>query len=346
MTDSSNCFQNILLATDFSDAAAVAVDSAARIARRCEAKLTIVHVVPDAVVSYAMLDYAEAGVGWAPPPDEMARLQKNLREGAEQQLRKLVLEMRTGGLDIETEVLVGVPYLSIVEAVKQKGHDLVVVGTRGMSAIKRVFVGSTATRLARACPAPVWIARSSLPEGPPTILAAVDFSPMSERIVSVSAAVAAALTAKLHVLHVYDTEELYGAPTISDEVRAEFSYYRRRARRNAFERLEQLLEAQSMDHGTATFHVSQGNPYQVINSTAKRLDVGLVVMGSVGRRGLSALLIGNTAEKVLHTSDRSLLVIKPVEVAAELPEDDEMSIARRELPVAAASVDRPHWKLD
>lgn len=196
------------------------------------------------------------------------------------------------------------------------------------------------------CPVPVWVARGGLPDKTQTVLAAVDFSPVSERIVAVSASVASALNARLHVLHVYDTNELYGAPTISDETRAEFSYYRRRVRREAFGRLEQLVESKAADHGTATFHVAQGNPYQVINSTARRLEVSLVVMGSVGRRGLSALLIGNTAEKVLHTLDRSLLVIKPDAIAAKLPQEEGISISRRALPVAAASVDRPHWKLD
>ncbi len=338
MTKLSKCFENILVATDFSDAAGAAVDTAVPIARRCGAKLTFAHVVPDAAASLAMANYGDGGGPlWVPTPEDAARLQNELREGAEQRLRKLVLEMRTGGLDLATEVLTGEPYESIIEAVKQKGIDLVVVGTRGMSAIKRVFVGSTATRLARMCPVPVWVARGGLPDNAQTVLAAVDFSPVSERIVSVSASMAAALNARLHVLHVYDTNELYGAPTISDETRAEFSYYRRRARREAFGRLERLVESQAADHGTATFHVAQGTAHRVINSTARRLDAGLVVMGSVGRRGLSAFFIGNTAEKVLHTLHRSLLVIKPLEFEAKSPKAENAGAQRRELQATVAS---------
>ena len=342
MTDSLHCFQNILLATDFSDAAAVALDTAVEVARRCEARLTVAHVVPDAAISLAMPDYG-GNTAWAPTADDVARLQGHLCEGAEQRLRKLVLEMRGGGLELGTKVLVGVPYLSITEAVKQGDFDLVVVGTRGMSAVKRVFVGSTATRLARVCPAPVWIARRPFTDSAQTILAAVDFSPVSDQVISMAASLASALQARLHVVHVYDTQELYGAPTVSDETRAEFSYYRRRMRREAFARLEQLLESKSIDHATATFHVAQGNPYQVINSTARRLDVGLVVMGSVGRRGISALLIGNTAEKVLHTLDHSLLVIKPPEFAVSLPKVVAASSQLPELPVAAASAAKRRW---
>ncbi|HEX7378593.1 MAG TPA: universal stress protein [Pirellulales bacterium] len=332
MNRSSMSFQNILLATDFSDVAEVALQSAVKIARRCEAKLTIAHVVPDAVTALAV---SAPEVVWAPTVEDVARLQKDLCEGAEERLCNLAAEVHRG-LDLDTTVLIGAPYFSIIESVKQNGFDLVMVGTRGMSAVKRLFVGSTATRLARACPAPVWIARREWPEDRATILAAVDLSPVSERVVRVAASLAAALGARLHVLNVYDTAELYGAPTISDEVRAEFHWHRRRARREAFDRLEQLLAALSIDDGTATFHVSQGNAYQVIKSTARRLDAGLVVMGSIGRRGLSALLIGNTAEKVLHALDRSLLIVKPAELAVMPPTYSATSARERPLSATLA----------
>jgi hypothetical protein len=57
--------------------------------------------------------------------------------------------------------------------------------------------------------------------------------------------------------------------------------------------------------------VAQGAAWKVISSAARRLNADLIVMGSVGRRGVSGFLIGNTAERVLHTAESSLLVIKP-----------------------------------
>lgn len=331
MTDSSTSFHKILLATDFSDAAVMPTESAAKIAQRCEAKLTIAHVVPDAATTLAVSAY-DAGAVWTPTLEDMDRLQKDLCDGAEERLRRLASQLHNG-FDIETSVLIGAPYVSIVETVRQNGFDLVVAGTRGMSAIKRIFVGSTATRLARACPAPVWIARREWPDHAPTILATVDFSPVSEQVVSVSASLAAALGAQLHVLHVYDNAEFYASPTLSEKTRGEFGRYRRRARSKAFARLEHLLDSQSVDHTSATFRVAQGTPYQAIKSVARQLDASLVVMGSVGRRGVSALLIGNTAEKILHALDRSLLVIKPVEAVATADEASERYSADEAEPV-------------
>jgi universal stress protein E len=306
----SSYFQNILMATDFSECAGTAVEMGVLIARKFGGKLTLAHAIRDVPGSFATFDY---GTGWQISPEELDRLQAELREDAGQRLQQLAVEHRSAGVELATETLVGLPYLAIVEAVKQHGFDLVVVGTRGMGAIKRAVVGSTATRLARVCPAPVWIARCGTPGATQSILVPIDFSPIGQRLLSVAAALASTLGAKLHLLHAYDVEELYGVPPLSEDTRAELSHYRRHARRAALEKLEQSLETLGLDHGTATLHVTQGVPHQVINATARKLDVGLIVMGSVGRRGISGLLIGNTAEKILHTSDRSLLVVKPAE---------------------------------
>lgn len=42
-----------------------------------------------------------------------------------------------------------------------------------------------------------------------------------------------------------------------------------------------------------------------------RLDIGVVVMGTVGRTGLRGLIVGNTAESVLRAVRCSVLAVKP-----------------------------------
>ena len=223
-------FQNILLATDFSECASVGLKTAAALARKLEAKLTLAHVVRDLPGAFATFDY---GTGWQITPDELERVQKALRDDACERLQALAAEQQSPAIDIAIKTLSGVPYLAVNEAVRQNGFDLVVVGTRGISAIKRVLVGSTATRLARTCPAPVWIARSGLPGDGQSILVPLDFSPIGERLLGIAASLASTLGAKLHLLHVYDVEELYGVPPLSEDTRAELSHYRRYARRCA-----------------------------------------------------------------------------------------------------------------
>lgn len=310
----SPTYRNLLVATDFSESAKSALEAACWLARQFGSKLKLAHVTRDVFESLAVMGY---GTGWEPTVDELTSLQKQLRQDAEQRLLALKGEYRDSAIDIQTEVMSGVPFAEILRAVSDEGIDLVVAGTRGLSTFKRVLIGSTATKLARLCPCPVWIARSQGPVGLKSILVPLDFSAASERALSQAAVLAAAAGATLHLLHVYDTDDLHGMLPLSEETRAELAQWRRRARRAALERLQHSLESVSDEHGlTAAIHVVQGTPWKVICATAKRLAADLIVVGSVGRSGIPGMLVGNTAERVLHACESSLLVVKPGELAS------------------------------
>mgnify|MGYP000498257828 CR=1 FL=1 len=57
--------------------------------------------------------------------------------------------------------------------------------------------------------------------------------------------------------------------------------------------------------------IEEGLPEDVIPDVAKRLNSELVVIGTVGRTGLSAALVGNTAEHVIDSLDCDVLALKP-----------------------------------
>ncbi len=59
------------------------------------------------------------------------------------------------------------------------------------------------------------------------------------------------------------------------------------------------------------WHVRAGVPEKVISNIAGSMKADLVIMGSVGRKKLKGLLIGNTAEKILKYLHTDVLVIKP-----------------------------------
>jgi|GEM_PF-1302136 len=56
--------------------------------------------------------------------------------------------------------------------------------------------------------------------------------------------------------------------------------------------------------------ISAGSPDVVLRRLAEELDADLVVMGYTARHGLGNLLIGHTAEKVMHRLDRNLAVVQ------------------------------------
>jgi universal stress protein E len=57
--------------------------------------------------------------------------------------------------------------------------------------------------------------------------------------------------------------------------------------------------------------VEQGLAEDVISKSVSELKAGLVILGTSGRSGLSAVFIGNTAENVIDKVDCDLLALKP-----------------------------------
>ncbi|WP_394173632.1 universal stress protein [Thalassotalea litorea] len=82
------------------------------------------------------------------------------------------------------------------------------------------------------------------------------------------------------------------------------------AREHRIEGEEQLTELLSgYDIPNVKLHVTAGAPERAIPHCANELKAELVIMGSLGRRGLQGMLIGNVAEKVIHHLRTDSLVI-------------------------------------
>ncbi|MEX0901843.1 MAG: universal stress protein [Pseudohongiellaceae bacterium] len=75
------------------------------------------------------------------------------------------------------------------------------------------------------------------------------------------------------------------------------------------DKIRALLEHLNVEHESIL--VEAGVPDRVLPSLANRVKAELVVMGSVGRKGVKGSLLGNTAEKVMHKLRTDLAVIHP-----------------------------------
>ncbi len=77
------------------------------------------------------------------------------------------------------------------------------------------------------------------------------------------------------------------------------------------EELTQEIAAELNDagHKTATA-CKRGKPHKVIRSYADNNDIGVIVMGTHGRSGVSRQLIGSVTEKVIRTSSTPVLTVR------------------------------------
>lgn len=67
--------------------------------------------------------------------------------------------------------------------------------------------------------------------------------------------------------------------------------------------------ARTLEIQRSQAHVSRGEAADVIPKMANSIDADLVVVGNVGRRGISGITVGNTAEKILMAINSDVLVL-------------------------------------
>jgi len=145
-------FKHILLATDGSKASDEAVRLAVDLAAEQGARLTAVYVIDP---------YPYAGVGEASAQGFQAYMSAAYEYAGQADARVSELCQRAGRtVDKQFMRLEGVSAVeSIVQAVKDQGADLVVVGSHGRTGVARLMLGSTAAKLVAQSPVPVLVAR-------------------------------------------------------------------------------------------------------------------------------------------------------------------------------------------
>ena len=170
-------------------------------------------------------------------------------------------------------------------------------------------------------------------ELPKTILAPTDFSDTAERAADFARELSRRFDAQLHLLHVVVILE---DPHIEEEHR---------------HRLEQLvatgdearrkdLEGGSENHPglKVTPHMVRGlAPAEAIVETASSTGSELIVVGTHGRRGLSHLLLGSVAERVVRTSQIPVLTVRGT-ADIDLPEVPQILVPHDFSEASAAAV--------
>jgi nucleotide-binding universal stress UspA family protein len=144
-------FERILLATDFSPASAPALEQAVKMARRDGALLLIAHAYQEP----GLVDLSHA------PARVYEQWDQALRENVEKKLQALVEYVRNQGVEAKALLLKGFADEAIIEAAKQQGADLIVIGTHGRRGAARLFLGSVASRVISTAPCPVMTVRSA-----------------------------------------------------------------------------------------------------------------------------------------------------------------------------------------
>jgi nucleotide-binding universal stress UspA family protein len=136
-------FEHILVATDFSEGAHLALEAALSLAKTLDAKLTIVHVWDEPSLVYASVAYI--------PSEALTALVAN----AQKLLDDAVAKAQTVHPRVQGMLRQGTAWREVLAAREAVSADLVVMGTHGRSGLEHLFLGSVAERVVRSCKVPV-----------------------------------------------------------------------------------------------------------------------------------------------------------------------------------------------
>jgi nucleotide-binding universal stress UspA family protein len=135
------------------------------------------------------------------------------------------------------------------------------------------------------------------------ILVAVDHSEMSDRAVVAARDLAVLSKGEVWVLHLRERE--LGAKTgvlPADETTDD-------ANAAVASSVDVLTQAGVKAHGEVRNTIFGYAAREIVND-AQEIGAGIIVMGSRGRGDIAGLLLGSTAHKVIHLSDRPVLVVR------------------------------------
>lgn len=289
----------IFVIAERDDRPQLALKAAIDMARGTAAAITFVGFVHEAMVEQAGMLSAT----------ENRRLQRAMLAERKRVLDDAVTRHANADVRIETRVEWAKDIGAWVrENVDARSYGLLVkAGHRS----ENMLYTPTDWQLLRECPVPVLIARDGLRKRAGRILATVDLGSeesvqkaLNRRVLSVAADLAQRLAAELHVLYAIPVSVLAQDLDLVDGHALE-----RRVQRKLARQIEALAAEYALPANR--IKLKAGPPERVIDGMASKLKATLVVMGTLGRKGMKGRLLGNTAEKVLHANRANVLALRP-----------------------------------
>jgi universal stress protein E len=191
---------------------------------------------------------------------------------------------------------------------EQSTYDMVVKTGRRTESIARA---STDWLLLRECPAPVFIVAEKKWKRAQPVLAALDLASrlpdkkrLNSAILTQAIALADVMGVDLEIICAVEVPtllhdlDLIDTRSYVDEAKADMAPHLRAL-------------AREFDLPEKKFVIKRGPVERVISSQAASRRAQIVVMGTVGRKGVKAKLIGNTAERVLRLLKTDVIALKP-----------------------------------
>lgn len=272
--------KKILVPTDFSEQAGIALKAAAGIARKSNAEIILLHII----------DLPQETMDMIKPGYDLPEIML-FKEGAEARLSQTSLSEELNGLTVSQILILGRTFNEVIQVAKTNDIDLIVMGSHGASGFKEFFIGSNTEKVIRMSEVPVLAIKGNNTDIKfDKVVFAHDFTeeatPGFEKIINFLKANGATP----HFLMV-NTPNSFKPTHIAEELAHNF------------------LKQYDLD----TYKFSIYNDLDIekgILNFAERANADLVAMGTHGRKGFARFLNGSISEDLVNHSPRSIITFK------------------------------------
>ena len=249
-------------------------------------------------------------------PEEREEMHHHVIEQRKLAIQPYFEKYATEGIEFEAAVVWNSNEAeAISQAVESHQYDLVVKYTKEQESLKSLLFTPVDWQLLRKCPVPILIIKDGDWKHQRRILVAVNVSDdehanhssLNDELVALSMDLAESLErGNVHLVSAYPPTPInmtidlpeFSASAPNHGLRGQYLI-----------NMKALRQKFGIDDDHT--HVREGFPEDVIPQVAKEIEAELVILGTIGRTGLSAAFLGNTAEHVISELNCNLLAIKP-----------------------------------
>jgi nucleotide-binding universal stress UspA family protein len=291
---------SVLVATDFSKGAELALARAVRLPLAKAARIHIVHVVSPKV-----------------PDKARPKAKTHATRALEKYVARAQRETSGRNVTVTSEVRIGEPFTEIIRLSRSLNVDLIVLGRHGRRAIRDMFIGTTAERVIRHGDVPVLVVnlKATHPYRHPVI--ATDLEDSCGRTLDLALRVLGTHVKLVDVVHAFHVP-FEGFVTPSNSARGQSEWRRSYQEKAATGLTKMLASYQKVDVRWKPF-VRHGDPRTVILAAAARRKADLIAIGTHGRSGIAHALVGSVAEWIITAAPCDVLVTRPIRFSFELP---------------------------